>query len=168
MSFGARKGSECEMCGELAVHSKEFTVCSRCDRAAEEADKLVMKAATDAWASKRKCRECGKGLSLSRYFQCEECLRPDELPSDDATLESMDDWNMDARVMPNMRPTRVPASGLKSCIDCGAQKDRTEFKVNNDIRYLDTHHNHCKPCGVVRSRNALQRRRARKAGFHVV
>lgn len=70
------KRINCELCHKPILSKKDFgeTVCGPCDmnEAAKHQHSVDKKA--KEWAHKHKCRACGKGLELTRYFNCVDCI----------------------------------------------------------------------------------------------
>ena len=84
----AKKPYPCSMCNNSRV-SERNGVCSACDALLIENERQFL-AEIESRAPKRHCRECGARLESNRYFQCEECLEPAEMPSEDIYIERAD------------------------------------------------------------------------------
>jgi hypothetical protein len=86
----SKKQSVCEFCFKPINHRNEGTVCNDCDAEMERAETEKTISLSLNYASKHKCRECGAGLTIGRYFKCIDC-KPELPPESD--FEQCDDMD---------------------------------------------------------------------------
>ncbi len=63
----------CLFCDVLTRNGEE--VCGICEVEYEKDWNNERSSQAQAWAAKHKCRKCGSGLQMSRYFDCVDCVK---------------------------------------------------------------------------------------------
>jgi hypothetical protein len=165
---GGRVGPyKCEMCGEVGLHSKDDTVCNKCDKELV-ASELVFLAEREARRPKRSCRDCGSVLKASRYFKCEKCLPNEDRETACPVWDTPETYaDAETHVYPSAfrkggkePPRKEIKTGNKRCVKCGDTKDRTLFQLNYHV-YGDSHSSYCKACHAKRhAKKAAQKEAA--------
>jgi hypothetical protein len=69
----AAKHKRCEFCKKGIIKSDHVSVCGKCDRAMEHAEKLAQQERDDKHGEKYKCITCATPLPESRRRKCDEC-----------------------------------------------------------------------------------------------
>lgn len=110
---------KCEFCPTLIRAHSEDTVCGPCDKEliAEE------KAFQASQMTHRKCRECNAPLRAGRYFNCEDCVPPSQMESEDQMFERANPigWGNDSE----------PAPSHKHCVECNISKPLPHFQYKD-------------------------------------
>lgn len=150
---GPRLKFECEFCGEFAIASAERTVCDGCDSALAATQEKELADKAKRWALSHKCRQCGDGLPLSRYFDCEDCLKDQQRESESEwdSVPALDDEGDTCFT----QPTKVLDSKL--CRGCGVTRPISAYA--KDKWKSDGFSTQCVECRRVQYAN----RRAREA-----
>lgn len=102
------------------------------------------------WAKSHKCRKCNKGLPLTRYFNCEDCV---ELQPENE-WDSFDDHDFDMGDSVAIHMARVRDSKVTEmfiiCNSCEREKPRNEYHFM--ARKKNGRSGHCKECNAARLR----------------
>lgn len=105
--------------------------------------------------SHRKCRSCKGPLPVTRYFDCDFCVKA--LPSDDTDFLYWEDCDDDAAAAPK----RVPVFE-KTCTRCKSTRASHEFSKDKNSK--DGLMYTCKPCGS----ELWRERKKRERGFIIL
>lgn len=142
----------CELCFVGLPATSTWTVCHDCDESMRKQFLAEDREKARKHAAKYKCRQCARGLPLTRRLDCESCVPPELRPVDDVVWEQLEVWDGGIEYRPPVAE--------KHCPLCNVTKPATEFSRNNNR--ADRLYMWCKPCHNTHQRNMRVAKRSRE------
>lgn len=151
---------QCEMCQQpRSSKNPNAVMCKPCTTDYNGAFEKEQEALAAKWAAGHKCRRCGVGLSLDRYFNCHDCDVPSLRETEDEWDDS-DDLDVDGRREFTDKVARYvepKVAVAKTCRRCMITKEPSEYQKHPSMK--DGLLKDCKACraGIERARQARLR-----------
>lgn len=145
----------CEICRKRKT-SKEMgeKICRPCFGAFNRKFEIEQEERAAKWALSHKCRKCGVGLPLDRYYNCHFC----DMPCLRETEDDFDGFSggPDDFELPPQPAVKRYVAQPKACKKCGEVKEPNMFPKSMTCK--DGRLNECKVCVNKRSLMATARR----------
>lgn len=143
---------KCEGCGESKkAHTSKVKLCRGCDGTKKDEWEMAQAVRAEKWALTHKCRTCGVGLTIDRYFKCHGCELPFLRETEDL-FDACDDMGGNEQAPTPAAKRKYAGAVAKICRLCLVVKEPKDFTRNPGMK--DGHLKDCKVCMKARAKRA--------------